>query len=310
MFIEEIKDKDNLDDPLRKQPHARFLQSWQWGNFQKSVGREIVSLGDSNLTAIKMPLFGGKFYWYIPHGNITAPSVETLNYKSLFLRVDPLSNFKPDSNYRWRFVPSTQPQCVRVLDLTKTEEEMLGAMHPKTRYNINLSERKGVAVGPGSITEFLKLNHATSQRDEFISHPDAYYQKMIKALTGDCAAKIWQASFNGQALASAIVIYFGDTATYAHGASSNEGRNLMAPYLLHWKIMQDARRQGFKFYDLGGVNPADENDEAYKPSWQGITRFKQGFGGEIRCNPRSFDLIYRPFWYRLYKLFKTVKKLL
>jgi lipid II:glycine glycyltransferase (peptidoglycan interpeptide bridge formation enzyme) len=315
----ETEDKDKWNNLVGKQEQARFLQSWQWGDFQTSIGHTVrrLNYNDEILAqAIKMPLPFGKFYWYIPHAPVNGSAFNELQktlgqHRALFLRVDPCSTTPPPTpSSKRRGISSTQPQCVRILDLTKTEAEILAGTHPKTRYNINLAERKGVTIGKGDIAEFLKLNHETSKRDEFTSHPDAYYKKMVKALAGDCEAKIWQASFAGQALASAIVIYFGDTATYAHGASSNEGRNLMAPYLLHWKIIQDAKARGFKFYDLGGVNPVQENHPAGKKSWQGITRFKQGFGGEVVCNPPSFDLIYRPGWYRLYRLLSKVRRLL
>ena len=69
------------------------------------------------------------------------------------------------------------------------------------------------------------------------------------------------------------LLFFGNTATYLHGASSDIYRDVMGPFALHWQAMRDAREQGCSFYDFGGVNGATFQSE----KWEGITRFKVGF---------------------------------
>lgn len=313
---QEIQDKNKWDKLISAQPHASFLQSWQWGEFQASLGRKVLRLsgqGESFAQAIKMNLPGGFTYWYIPHGpsDIAPEAWDELvkmlgEHGAVFLRVDPVADLD-SNNYQPKIVPSTQPQCTLVLDLGLPLEQILSGMHQKTRYNINLAEKKGVVVKQGTVDNFLQLNKQTTSRDNFVSHQGSYYRQMVQALGGG-AVKVWQAEFNGKVLASALVMYFGDTVTYLHGASSNEDRNLMAPYLLHWEIIKDAQKQGFKYYDWWGVNPGNAKHPTYKKSWEGITRFKSGFGGEFVSNPPSFDLIYRPAWYRLYKILSRIKR--
>ena len=313
---QEAKDKKKWDDLVSRQKHAHFLQSWQWGEFQRVLGRKVLRLAWNNevfVQSIKMNLPRGFAYWYIPRGQVDDSAFNELQKMlgqagTLFLRVDPLVELKL-ADLPFKEVPATQPQCTLLLDLSLSAEQLLLGMRPKTRYNVNLAEKKGLTVKLGVIDNFLRLNKQTTSRDRFISHPDEYYRQLVEVL-GGVAVKVWQAEFNGKVLASAIVIYFGDTATYLHGASANEDRNLMAPYLLHWRIIQDAQKRGFKYYDWWGVNPLEENHPAYKKSWEGITRFKAGFSGEVMCYPDSFDLIYRPWWYRVYRLSKSLKSLL
>ncbi len=325
---QEVQDKNHWDGLVQKEKHSRFLQSWQWGEFQASLGRKVLRLSWNNevfAQAIKMNLPGKFAYWYVPHGPSTAAPeawdelIKILGeHGAIFLRVDPIVDLD-SNNYKPKIVPSTQPQCSLVLDLGLPAEQLLAGMHQKTRYNINLAEKKGVVIKEGAVDIFLQLNKQTTSRDNFVSHHDAYYKQMVSFLNpllseegegGGAMVKVWQAEFNGKALASAMVMYFGDTATYLHGASSNEDRNLMAPYLLHWEIIKGAQKQGFKFYDWWGVNPGNEKHPVYKKSWEGITRFKTGFGGEFVSNPPSFDLIYRPVWYRLYRLFRNINAIL
>ncbi|MBU2575796.1 peptidoglycan bridge formation glycyltransferase FemA/FemB family protein [Patescibacteria group bacterium] len=322
-----IDKREEWDKFIKAQKSAPFLQSWEWGEFQESLDRKVLRFSwDEKIfvQAIKMNLPKGFAYWYIPRGPIALDKLVDVNDAmrellndleksgALFLRIDPLAS-KPPLNLPLgkgeRFVASTQPQCTRILDLTKHEESLLSGMHQKTRYNIRLAERKGVKIRKGAITEFIRLNHETKTRDKFTTHTDEHYQKMVKTLPSEFI-KIWHAEYKGKVLASAIIIYFSDTATYAHGASSDEHRDLMAPHLLQWKIIQDAKSKGFKNYDFFGVNPDTENHKAYKKSWQGITRFKAGFGGDLICYPHSFDLIYRALWYRVYKLVKKLKTMI
>ena len=329
---QEVDDKGTWNDVVSACSAARFLQSWEWGEFQKSLGRRVVRLSwnDAALVqAICMPLPMSKHYWYIPHGPVVVKNApgwpdalkEKLNGRALFVRVDPVVDIpplRPPLGKRGEIrgisplsqrgdIKSTQPQCTRVLNLSQSEDEFLGQMHQKTRYNIRLAERKGVNISEGSIEDFLRLNRETKARDRFTSHADAYYRSMVASLPKDFIA-VWQATYQDEVVASNIVITYGDTATYAHGASSNERKDTMAPYLLQWHVMQDAKKRGIAYYDFWGANPEDENHPAYKRSWQGITRFKAGFGGAPVCYPNSFDVIFNSWLYTMYTFVRNVRR--
>jgi len=88
------------------------------------------------------------------------------------------------------------------------------------------------------------------------------------------------------------------------GASSDEYKNLMAPYLLHWEIIQEARELGFEKYDFFGVAPDDDP----KHAWAGVTRFKKQFGGEVESIMGSYDLVAKPIQYKLFKLAEKIRR--
>lgn len=114
-----------------------------------------------------------------------------------------------------------------------------------------------------------------------------------------CHAFLATASYENHLLAANIMIDFGDTRTYLHGASSNEHRHFMAPYLLHWELMRDAKERGVRFYDWWGVAPLDAPDNH---PWFGISRFKRGFPGVEYASPGTYDLVFKPRPYHLYQL--------
>ena len=81
-------------------------------------------------------------------------------------------------------------------------------------------------------------------------------------------------------MAGIIATYDQETATYYYGASDIQYRKYMAPYLIHWHAIQDAKSVGITQYDLFGIAPPDEP----KHPWHGITSFKKKFGGKGVAN--------------------------
>ena len=208
-----------------------------------------------------------------------------------------------------RRVADVQPSKTIILDLLKSEEELLTAMHPKTRYNIRLAQKHGVKIKTSSsvsdqdISTFLNLLKITSSRDSFRAHPADYYRQMLKVLASDNQVttsdkffiRLYQAEYQGKILAANLIGFFGDTVTYLHGASSDESRQVMAPYLLQWQVILDAKKQGCRYYDFWGID---------EKLWPGVTRFKMGFGGKQIKFLGAYDYIINPLVYRLYRLAK------
>lgn len=295
-----------------------FLQSWQWGEFQRALGREILHLreGDGRAQLIRMSLPLGKSYWYCPRGPIgDLPSLkmEPDVAKGLFIRVEPA--VKPGAGAVK--VRDVQPGQTMIVDLAREPEAIIAAMHEKWRYNIRLAERKGVRVyvagerDPGALDVFWGLLEETTERDGFRAHDKEYYRSMLEALAGDPAkdgasrpvARLVFAEHDGRVLAANLMTYFGDTATYLHGASSRARRELMAPQLLHWQAMLDAKAWGCAKYDFWGVSP----EGAENHPWAGVTRFKKGFGGAYVAYPGTYDLPIDRFWYGAYALSRKIR---
>ncbi|HAV11219.1 MAG TPA: hypothetical protein DCX32_01615 [Candidatus Moranbacteria bacterium] len=206
-----------------------------------------------------------------------------------------------------------QPKEIFVVDISKSEQELLSEMKSKTRYNIRLAEKKGVVIScPQSVIdreryleEFLKLNRETAERDGIVTHPDEHYRKMAEIFPEDIF-RIYVAEYQGKIIAANLVVFFEDTAIYLHGASSNENRDVMAPYLLQWKQMSDAKEKGCKYYDFGGIKTGEAG------SWQGITRFKTGFSPrtEPLVFPGSYDIVVNCWKYNLYRGLQKAKEFL
>jgi lipid II:glycine glycyltransferase (peptidoglycan interpeptide bridge formation enzyme) len=94
-----------------------------------------------------------------------------------------------------------------------------------------------------------------------------------------------------------VTLFFGATATYLYGASSDEKRHLMPSYALQWAAIKAAKAAGCLEYDMYGIPPT--NDDQHPMA--GLYRFKTGFGGGLRHYPGAWDYVYLPFVYTLFR---------
>ncbi len=334
-----------------------FLQSWEWGEFQKSLGREVRRFGGGDEWAamiIRHDLPLGKSYLYCPGGPVIKSRTDSRESgigefldgikkiaeqkKAIFLKIEPFVEInsrengspveEPFSKY-WAaagFVKSEGGQRIKktlVLDLAKPEEELLAEMKQKTRYNIKVAEKHGVRVRISDcpekdFEEFWQLMRETAKRDKIRCHPRDYYLKQLSLINngengspvgepfsryfgGENNAmeiKLFLAERQNKVIVANIVIFFGSRATYLHGASDYENRHLMAPYLLQWEQIKEAKRRGCAQYDFWGID---------EERWPGVTKFKKGFGGEEIEYIGAWDYVFRPTWYKIYKLVRKLR---
>lgn len=303
--------------------HGSFLQSPEWEQMNQTMGRKTWRV--AGVLVIQHSLPSGFNYLYCPR-----PLLDEVQFadffaacshiarieKSIFLKIDAKEKISTDSiNARIGKGRPLQPQQTIVLDLSRSEDELLGSMHEKTRYNIRLAERKGIDVlnviyrdTKEDFAIFWNLLEATAARQGFSLHQKKHYEFLSRMRTSEMSNEFFFARLgnnHGEVIAVALVNIDRDshtgasTATYLHGASSHDHKELMAPHLLHWRIMQDAKRRSIHYYDLWGID---------EKKWPGITRFKMGFAGSRVEYPPSLHIIYRPVWYAIYKLMTFMRK--
>jgi peptidoglycan pentaglycine glycine transferase (the first glycine) len=188
------------------------------------------------------------------------------------------------------------------IDLFPSEETMLMRMHPKTRYNIRLAERKGVQVTEASQGDWqavYRLYAETAARDGFIIRPWEYYERVWRILTENRMATCLKAEIDGMLTGAIWVVSFGKKAHYLYGMSSSQHRDFMPNHLLQWRGIQLAKSQGRSTYDMWGA----PNEFTEEDSLTGVFRFKQGFGGEVVRTLGAWDYPINPISYRLYTTF-------
>ena len=324
MEIKVAKDKESWDNFLI-QNDGSFLQSWNFGIFQEKEGKKIwrfeflrkeQKIAQVQIQKEYFPF--GKNLFYIGYGPCFDSRIFLKEKKKIlillekklkkiarkenviFLNIEPKDNL-PKIKEAKESKRRVQPQKTLILPLKNKKESIFENFHPKTRYNIRLAEKKGVEVQAilgtkekmNFLENFFSLILKTSKRGKFKIFPKKHYKNLLSIEN----AILYLARYKEKIIAANIVFYFGEKAYYLHGASDYKYRHLMAPHLLQWKQICDAKENGKELYDFWGI------DEI---KWPGITRFKKSFGGEEIIYPKGIDLVFNNFYYSLYCLLKKI----
>lgn len=191
-----------------------------------------------------------------------------------------------------------------VLDTTVSEDHILTGMRKTTRYLVRRGEKDGVEVtngnGPDLLREFYMLYTRTAARQHFVPFSFDHITREAAAF-GEYGARVYLAKQKGEALAGALIVFYGDRAFYHHGASLHHPT---ASYLLQWRIIQEAKARGIKEYNFWGV------DFRSNHPWRGVTLFKTGFGGTAREYVRAQDLPIRfSYWFNfIIETFRRIRR--
>lgn len=302
------------------------LQTWEWGEFRKKMGVDVVRL----LREEKKQYIDGwqiSFHkipytpWtigYFPKGPM--PDECMINElmelgkqkNALYIQLEP--NIEKMLNAKCQMLnlrESHHPLFTKytfILDITKSEEELLKNMHNKTRYNIRLAQKHGVVVkedsGDTAFSAYLSLSEETTRRQGFYAHNRNYHETLWHTLKASGMAKLFTATYHNEILSAWIIFCLGDTIYYPYGASSRNHREVMAPTLMLWEIVRWAKGKGFKKFDLwGAMGP---NPDVHDP-WYGFHRFKEGYHPTPVEYIGSYDLVINPFLYKVYCVGDTIR---
>ncbi|MEK7573401.1 MAG: peptidoglycan bridge formation glycyltransferase FemA/FemB family protein [Patescibacteria group bacterium] len=349
----------NAKDFNKKVDHP--LQSWQWGEFREKTAVKVIrglsteasaKEGENfQLTIHKVPYTNFNI-GYLPKGNLPDKSLISKlkeigkENKCIFIQLEPaVSTFTSQESLRntsevaewtplrWKNLnlrPAAHPLFTKytfVLDLTRSEEELLKNMHSKTRYNIKVAQKHGVEIvednSDKAFKEYLKLTQETTKRQNFYAHTRKYHELMWETLRANgkqttdyskLTAHLLLANYKPKSvggrpetLAAWILFTFKDTLYYPYGASSDKYRETMASNLIMWEAIKFGKKLGLKKFDMWGA--LGENPDP-KDSWYGFHKFKQGYGAELVEFIGSYDLVINPVLYNLYKLADKIRWLI
>ncbi len=298
-------------------------QSWEWGEFRKKTGAEVIRIGvfkkEQLVSAYQLTIHDTPYakhaIGYLPRGPmVDGGMIATLRKigrekNCIFFRIEPNVSIEQSDHRiieKLGLQPSPRPffyQYTFLIDLTKSEKELLEAMKQKTRYNLRLAQKHGVKVTEDNSDEafeiYLQLLSETTRRQKFYAHTPHYHRQMWETLKPAGIVYLLKAEYQGEVLSVWILFKLHHVLYYPYGASSSLHRNVMANNLLMWEAIRFGKKRGcqtFDFWGCLGPNPDPED------SWYGFHRFKEGYGGKLVELAGSFDLILNPPLYKVYNL--------
>ncbi len=305
MEIRLITDKNIWEGFLQEQKPNTFLQSWRWKEVQEADGEQVSTLGFYNgeeIIAVALVILvhakRGPHY-LVPHGPIvkeekylaeaigqlTAYYLQRRGEGAVALRIAPLAENTLENQRIFQkagFIPSplhVHAELTWVLDIQKSEEELLAGMRKTTRHAIKKAQEEGVHVEIISeikaTDRFWPLYDATKDRHGFVPFSQAFIKSQADIFGKDNAMFFAIATHGGKDVAGALCLQFGDTVFYYHGASVRLPSSVSAAQLLQWEAIREAKRRKAVRYNFWGIAPEKNRNHPFA----GITIFKKGFGG-------------------------------
>ncbi|KKU02979.1 MAG: FemAB family protein [Candidatus Woesebacteria bacterium GW2011_GWE1_45_18] len=285
------------------------LQSWEWGEFRKSWGNQLVRFSFGQVTLHRIPFTPFKVGALIKGPAPTKTMIDELKKlakkeKVIFVKLEPnvLKNGKAikllkDSGAvpgRRLFTPTTF-----LIDLAKSEDELLASFHSKTRYNIRLAQKQGVTVtednSDSAFEKYLSLTEETAKRQGFYAHSKKYHRLMWEQLKPAGIAHLLVAKYKGETITAWILFTWRDFLYYPYGASTNKYKNVMSNNLMMWEAIRFGKNMGLTTFDLWG-----------REEGKGFTRFKEGYNPKVIEFLGTWDLVTGPFYWP-YRIAESVR---
>jgi lipid II:glycine glycyltransferase (peptidoglycan interpeptide bridge formation enzyme) len=303
--LQKCTDKEQWDEyVLEHEGHP--LQLWGWGQVKAAHGwtaervfaydseDEDQIVGAAQILIRKLPLPFRSFA-YMPRG----PIVEAVfrnefleglaglvkrDYRSVALSIEP-NSFEFDAPTGWQRSANRilSPDTI-LLDIAKTESDLLADMAKKTRQYIRKSAAEGITIKQvrtkDELDECLFIYRQTADRAKFNLHTDQYYLDVFN-LMGD-HSPIFAAYLEGKPIAFLWMAISADIAYELYGGMNDDGQRLRANYALKWHVIRKAKEWGLSQYDFGGLVVG------------GVSVFKQGWATEETSFAGTFDKALSP----------------
>lgn len=328
-----IDDKKVWDDFVTGRPSS-FFQSWNWGEFQKTLGKEVLRIGffdDERLVgAANCVVIKAKrgSYLYIRNGPVMNWSDESLRVNVInylrnyargmslsFLRISPhIKKGSSGASFLSQFPESPMADVdaldTWILDITQSEEDILKNMRKTTRYEINKAKKLGVEIIKSNTTEyfddFYNIYLDTIKRQGWTGYSKEFIKTQFETFVKDDSALLYLAKYNNEFIAASIFIYYGDSSNYHYSGSLTSARKIPGPTLIQWENILEAKQRGLKRYNFWGIAPENKPNHP----WHGLSFFKTGFGGfEERWFPTRDIPISASYWItNIFERFDKLRK--
>ena len=334
MNIITAEKRDVWDDFIKSHKEANFLQSWDFYEFHKNRGNKIVRRIVVDEQEQIVAAYAGVIetakrgkYLAIAGGPIldwnNAKLVRSVfeDMKKIgsetgcvFVRVRPQLELSDKSLKLMREIGLKKApmylsaEFVGILDLSKTEEEILTNASQGFRRKLRKAEKAEIEIAAETsdeaIRNFCKLERKHAERQKYVAFSDDWLTKQFEAFRENNEVIIYTARKDNEILAMNFMIFYGPEASYHYGVSSQLGTKYSAAPLLHMEAMREARKRGMLRYNLWGI--VEQNEVSHR--FFGVSEFKRSFGcEELRYTP-AHDLILKPLAYKKTELVEKVRK--
>ncbi len=333
MKIVDAENRKEWDDFVTSHSEANFLQSWDFYEFYRSRGNQVVrrlaweadeivgayaGVVENAKRGRYLAIAGGPIIdWQnreVVNTIFADIKAEGKKHNCVFVRVRPQLELSDHSLTLMRELGLKKSpmylsvEFAGVLDLEKDEAEIMQGMRQRLRRALRKGAKNDIKIekstNPDDIHEFYQIELQTAGRHRFVAFSEDFLTKQFAAFAKHGEAVLYTAKYQGEILAQNFIIFYGNEASYHYGVSSELGTKYSGAPLLHMEAMRDARKRGIKRYNFWGI--VEETDVRHR--FYGVSCFKRGFGvTELKYTP-AHDLVLNRFKYAFDWAIETLRK--
>ncbi len=141
----------------------------------------------------------------------------------------------------------------------------------RTRWAINKAIRSGIEIRSGTSTKdlraFYDLKVETRKKHGSPTPSFRFYERILQKMEEKNMIKLWHAEMEGKTVASLMFFTYKNTVMPAYIASDEKYNSYMPSNLLYWKAIEWGCINGYKDFDFGRTEPANENLLNFKSKW-------------------------------------------
>ena len=343
MSILDIATKLQWDEYLNQCPKKTFLQTWEWGEFQKAQGNDIQRLAileGNKLRGLTLCVLQKSFlskYIYCPRGPLMVENtpdeysnilrelkeywaqkgIYGIKLEPAFVKDTPIAQIPKSLGFihSVNFVQSENNWMINLVG--NTEEELFDwckshGMSKNYPTYIRKARKEDIQISFSKELSDWILFHKylikSGERKSFEVKPLKYFTNLWEYLGKDSdIVRLGIAKKNGNILAMILITIYGEEISCLYSAQTDVDTKLRAPMLLRWECMLMGQREHIARFNNWGVLP----DSRYKPGNPGFgySQYKRGFGGYLEQIERTYEYAYEKHLLPVERLYDRYIKL-
>jgi len=336
IFIKEIEEKKDWEGFFEDLENKTFLQSFDWGEFQKLMGNKIFRWGffknSKKITQVLICKIFAKRgnYFLIQHGpqikeekekvmKIFLEEIKKLakKEKAIFLRMVPLfekegEKFLKSLGFKKSPLHANAYESTIKLKIEDPEEELLKKMRKTARYLIRqFQKQKDVEIFEAEnlkdVENFYSLSLKTAKYKGFVPFSFEFLKNQFLTFKKENKISILFAKYKEKIVGGIVLVFWSKVCFYHQAAFDPEFRKIPISYGLVFEGIKKAKEKGCKIFDFWGfIDP----QKYPRHPWTGPSLFKQGFGGEVFEYCGTFDFPFsKKYWvFWLLDFLRKIKK--
>lgn len=178
--------------------------------------------------------------------------------------------------------PSVRPYRTLRMDLALPLETLRGGLRKDWKNKLNKAEKSDLKIIEGTGGElydiFKALYREMVSRRGFVDRVDVEeFGAIQKDLPGHQKMRIMLCEAGGECVAALVWSALGDTGVTILRATGDRGLESNAAFLLSWRMLEWLKENGYRYLDLGGINPEGN---------PGVYTYKSGLSGKTGVDVR------------------------